>query len=140
EQSEVSVTLTISAFYAGFVGLLLLALSGLVVKNRLRARVSLGSGDDPQLERAVRAQANLAEYAPLTLLLMAILEVGGAAPWLLHGCGSIFLVSRVLHATGMANPGLPLQGRRAGIVGTWLVLLVLSLAAIVMAAGGIRSG
>ena len=133
-------TLTISAFYAGFVGLLLLALSGLVVKNRLRARVSLGSGDDPQLERAVRAQANLAEYAPLTLLLMAILEVGGAAPWLLHGCGSIFLVSRVLHATGMANPGLSLQGRRAGIVGTWLVLLVLSLAAIVMAASGIRSG
>jgi uncharacterized membrane protein YecN with MAPEG domain len=133
------VSITISAFYAGFVGLLLLALSGMVVKNRLRARVSLGSGDDPQLERAVRAQANLVEYAPMTLLLMAILELGGAAPWLLHGCGSIFLVSRVLHATGMANPALPLQGRRAGIVGTWVVLLVLSVAAIVMAVGGNRA-
>ena len=133
-------SLTITAFYAGFLGLLLLALSGQVVKNRLRARVSLGSGDDRQLERAVRAQANLAEYAPLTLLLMAILELGGAAPWLLHGCGSVFLVSRVLHATGMANPMLPLQGRRVGIAGTWLVLLVLSLAAIVMAIGGMRVG
>lgn len=133
-------TLAISAFYAGFVGLLLLALSSLVVKNRLRARVSLGSGDDRRLERAIRAQANLAEYAPMTLLLMAILELGGVSPWLLHGCGSVFVVSRVLHATGMANPKLPLNGRRLGIAGTWLVLLILSGAAIVLAVGGIRTG
>lgn len=127
--------LTVTALYAGLVGLLLLTLSWQVVRNRLRSRVSLGSGTDPDLERAIRAQANLAEYAPVTLVLMAVLESSAAAPGLLHVCGGVFLISRILHAIGMANPASPLNGRRLGIAGTWLVLLVLSLAALWMAIG-----
>jgi uncharacterized membrane protein YecN with MAPEG domain len=123
-------TVTATAFYAGIIGLLLLALSFLVIKNRARARVSLGSGQDPGLERAIRAQANLAEYAPVILILMLILEMASASPWLLHGCGGVLVVSRVLHAIGMTNPGSPLNGRRLGTAGTWLVLLVLSVATI----------
>ena len=125
-------TVTVTAFYAGIIGMLLLALSFLVVKNRARARVSLGSGGDPGLERAIRAQANLAEYAPVTLILMLILEMAGASSWLLHGCGGVLVVSRVLHAIGMTNPGSPLNGRRLGTAGTWLGLLVLSVAAVTM--------
>lgn len=122
---------SITTLYAGIIGLLLLALSYLVVRNRRRARVSLGSGEDPDLQRAIRAQANLAEYAPMALILMVVLETGGASAWLLHACGSVLVVSRVLHALGMTAPGIHLDGRRLGIAGTWLVLLVLSGAAVV---------
>ena len=124
----------VTAFYAGVVGLLLLSLSYLVVRNRLRARVSLGSGEDPALQRAIRAQANLAEYAPMVLILMVILETGGASAWLLHACGGGLVVSRILHALGITGAGLPVNGRKIGIAGTWLVLLVLSVAAIFTAA------
>ncbi len=124
---------SITAFYAGVIGLLLLALSYRVVSNRRRARVSLGSGDDPGLERAIRAQGNLIEYAPMALLLMALVETGGASPWLVHGCGGILVASRVLHAVGLMGQRSVSTGRKLGIAGTWLVLLVLSVVAIVSA-------
>jgi len=123
----------ITSFYAGDIGLLLLALSFQVVRNRRRAGVSLGAGDDRELERAIRAQGNLTEYAPMVLLLMALVEGGGASPWLLHGCGGLFVVSRVLHATGLAGKRSVSPGRKFGIAGTWIVLLVIALAAIASA-------
>jgi len=122
----------ITAFYAGVIGLLLLALSYNVVRNRIRAQVSLGTGEDRGLEKAVRAQGNLTEYAPLILLLMALVEAGGASPWLIHGCGGLLVVSRVLHATGITGRRSVSQGRKIGIAGTWLALLAISVAAIAL--------
>ncbi len=121
----------ITALYAGFTGLLLLALSYQVVRNRIRARVSLGAGEDKGLLRAMRVQANLAEYAPIVLILMLLLELQGASAWLLHGSGAAFVIARVAHALGMSTTGGVSRGRRLGIATTWLVLLVLSIAAIV---------
>lgn len=123
----------VTTFYAGFIGLLLLVLSYRVVSHRRRAGVSLGAGEDRDLERAIRAHGNLVEYAPITLLLMALVETSGASLWLLHGCGSVLVVSRVLHATGMAGNRSVSNGRKFGIAGTWLVLLVVSAAAIASA-------
>lgn len=124
----------ITAFYAGVIGLLLLALSYNVVRNRIRAQVSLGTGEDRGLEKAVRAQGNLTEYAPLILLLMALVEAGGSSPWLTHGCGGLLVVSRVLHATGIAGRRSVSPGRKIGIAGTWVVLLVMSVAAVALGA------
>jgi len=126
-------SVSITAFYAGVTGLLLLALSYQVVRNRQRARIGLGAGNDPELERAIRAQGNLAEYAPMVLLLMLLVEAAGGSAWLLHGCGSVFVVARILHARGLAASAGVSQGRKLGIVGTWVVLLVLSVAAILTA-------
>ncbi len=121
---------SITALYAGFTGLLLLALSYQVVRNRVRARVSMGAGEDKGLMRAIRVQANLAEYAPVVLILMLVLELQGASAWLLHGCGAVFIIGRIGHALGMSATGGVSKGRRLGIMATWLVLLVLSVAAI----------
>lgn len=124
-------TAPITTFYAGIIGLLLLTLSYHVVRNRWRAGVSLGAGEDRDLERAIRAHGNLIEYAPLILLLMALVEAGGASPWLIHGCGGLLVVSRVLHAAGLAGRRSVSPQRKWGVAGTWVVLLVISLAAIV---------
>ena len=45
----------ITTFYAGLLGLLALSLAWLVVTNRRRAQVGLGSGGDAALERAIRS-------------------------------------------------------------------------------------
>jgi len=123
-------TAPITTFYAGIIGLLLLTLSYHVVRNRWRAGVSLGAGEDRDLERAIPAHANLTEYAPIILLLMALVEAGGASPWLIHGCGGLLVVSRVLHAAGLAGRRSVSPQRKWGVAGTWVVLLVISLAAI----------
>lgn len=121
---------SITSLYAGLTGLLFLALSYLVVRNRIRAGVGLGAGKDAGLERAIRAHGNLAEYAPIVLLLMVIVESVGGSPWLLHIAGSLFILARVFHAIGISGRSGPSSGRKVGTATTWVVLLVLSLAAV----------
>ena len=62
----------VSAVFAAVLGLLLLVLSGLVSRFRLKYQKSMGVNDDRDFEAAVRAQANLVEYAPLGLVMLAI--------------------------------------------------------------------
>jgi hypothetical protein len=128
--------LSIVLFYAGLLALLLLVLSGQVVRLRLRHRVGLGAGSVPELERAIRAHANFCEYVPLALLLLAGLSLAGAAPgWALHALGLSLLIGRVLHAFGLARSAGASRARQAGTVLTWLVLLVAAVAAV---AAGLR--
>jgi uncharacterized membrane protein YecN with MAPEG domain len=60
--------------YAGLLALWLVVLSLRVIQARRAARVSLGDGGNRALQRAIRGQANFAEYVPIALLLLLILE------------------------------------------------------------------
>ena len=65
-------TSPITALYAAFAGLMLLALAALVVRARWRYRTPFGVGSEPGMERAVRVHANFIEYVPLALVLMLL--------------------------------------------------------------------
>jgi uncharacterized membrane protein YecN with MAPEG domain len=117
----------VSFLYAGLLGLLLLALSGHVVLARRRFRVRLGAGSEQGMEQAIRVQANFVEYVPFAVLLLVFAEITGLPTAAVHGAGALLVVSRVLHAAGLAqNPGRSF-GRFYGTAGTWLVILALSL-------------
>lgn len=64
--------LGITSVYAAAIALLLLALSWRVIEARRAGRVSLGDGGDRALLRRIRAQGNCAEYAPMGLILLAL--------------------------------------------------------------------
>jgi uncharacterized membrane protein YecN with MAPEG domain len=127
----------VTAIYAGLSGLMALILASLVVRARARYRTMLGTGTDPGMERAVRVHANFIEYVPLILLLMLLAELNGVARSLLHASGIILIVSRALHAYGLSTTSARSAGRFYGTVGTWLVLLGLSL--IVLATVAMRA-
>lgn len=127
----------IVALYAGLNGLIALTLAARVVRERGRAKVSLGTGGDPVLERAIRAHANFVEYVPLILLLLLILEIDKTKPWLLHALGVILTVGRVLHGWGLSTGAN--SGRSAGITLTWLALLVALVVAIVQGIGAVSA-
>ena len=116
----------ITALYAALAGLMVLVLAILVVRGRWRHRVSLGTGTEPAMERAVRVHANFIEYVPLALLLLLLAELNGAAAPLLHAAGVLLLASRVLHAYGLTRVSGRSFGRFYGTAGTWLTILVLS--------------
>jgi len=114
--------LPITSLYAGLLALLLFALSMQVIRQRWRARVSLGDGGDSQLGRAIRAQGNFAEYVPMAVILLALSELASAPDVALHGLGGALLAARVMHAIGLI--------RRVSILrrlGTGITFLVLAL-------------
>ena len=116
----------VTALYAGLCGLLLLMLSVRVSQRRLVTKVGIGTGGDEELERRVRAHANLVENAPLALLLLFLIEQSGAASAYVHAVGALFVVARVLHAQGLSASAQRSASRFYGSLITLLVLLGLS--------------
>jgi len=129
--------LTITMFYAGLLVLLYLALSLQVIRLRRTLQVGLGSGGNEVLDRAVRAHANFAEYVPLGLLLLALIEIGTAAPgWLVHLLGLTLLVGRLMHGLiGLNRSSGYSAGRFWGTCLTWLVFAAGAVIVIVTAIG-----
>ncbi|TJY59323.1 hypothetical protein E4T66_13060 [Sinimarinibacterium sp. CAU 1509] len=117
--------MSITPLYAGLLAILFLVLSIRVIQ--MRTNVSLGDGGDPNLLRRIRGHANFAEYVPLILLMMAMLEYGGMRGWLLHVIGATLLVARVLHGIALSFTTKWKFGRFYGTLLTFIVLLLSAL-------------
>ena len=118
------VELQISLLYAGILALLYFVLSVLVIRLRWRDRVGIGTADSQDLQVATRVHANFAEYVPLLLLMLVLMELSGASAMLLHGLGSLLFIARVGHAIGLNKSVGPSWPRTVGVLGTFSVLLV----------------
>ncbi|MCR6685074.1 MAPEG family protein [Pseudoxanthomonas sp.] len=106
--------------------LLYLLLSLRVVLRRKSSRIGIGTGGDTALALRVRVHANFAEYVPLALLLLALLELSGTVAWFVWACGLILLLARVLHAIGLGGSAGYSAGRFGGAVLTFAVLLAMA--------------
>ena len=116
----------VTALYAGLLAFWFLFLSLRVVLKRRSARVGIGSGEDRELARRVRVHGNAAEYLPLALILMLLLELNTALGWLLHIAGIALVAGRVAHFLGLGRSAGTSWGRVTGTALTWGVLLVLA--------------
>ena len=117
----------ITGLYVGLAALLVVALSIRVVLRRISARISLGDGDDKELRKRIRAQANCIEYLPLALLLLLMLELNQTQPLVLHGCGIALIAARVVHGFGLSRTGGLSTERLAGTAVTWLLMVAMAL-------------
>ena len=66
-----------AALWGGLLILLLITLSGLVVRQRQRLRIGYGDGEAPELMAASRAFGNAAEYAPAGMAALALMAMVG---------------------------------------------------------------
>ena len=86
----------ITPFYAALLALIFVGLSFRTLLLHRKLRIPIGSGDDPVLARAIRAQADFAEYVPLALLLIIFVEGRTDASMLVHGlCIALTLAPRI---------------------------------------------
>jgi uncharacterized membrane protein YecN with MAPEG domain len=115
--------LFVTPLYAGLLALWFLLLSLRVVLHRRRAKVSLGDGGDTLLARAIRGHANFAEYVPLALLMMAMLELVRTSIYVLHVLGILLLVGRLLHGYAFSFTAHFRFGRTAGTALTIAVIV-----------------
>ena len=116
-------------FYAAIFALIYIGLSVRVIALRNAKRVSLGSGGDPALERAIRIHANFIEYVPLALILLIAIEMQHGLRYVLHVLCLLLLIGRICHffALSRENTANPLRG-----VGVALTMAVLAVAAIIL--------
>jgi uncharacterized membrane protein YecN with MAPEG domain len=120
-----------TAFYAALLALLYLGLSGWVMASRVSGNVLFGDGGDEAMLKRVRSHANFAEYVPIALIVIALLEAGGAVQGLVRGLLIALLAGRILHPVGMfAAPNSPRQFacRGGGILLTMAALAVAAIA------------
>lgn len=129
----------VTALYAGLLTPLFVLLSIRVIRQRRAARVGIGHGDDAALLRRMRVHANFAEYVPLALLLMGLLESMGASRYLLHGLGIALVIGRVVHAYGVSQARENLTLRVAGMTLTFAVLTVAAVSCLLKAFFGLVS-
>jgi uncharacterized membrane protein YecN with MAPEG domain len=116
--------MVVTPLYAALLGLWLLVLSVRVIDARRVARVSLGSGGNTKLERAIRGQANFVEYVPVALIMLLVLELARFSIYLLHLLGVTLLIARLLHGYAFAFSAHFRFGRVAGAALTFIVLAV----------------
>lgn len=92
---------TITACLAAAYAILMVLLSVQTSLRRATLRVAKGDGDDEVLRRRIRAHGNFSEYAALALIVLALVELSGAARINVCALAAAFLLARLLHAAGM---------------------------------------
>ena len=111
------------SLYAALLTLLFVALSIRVIRLRRRLQVALGDSGNEPLLRAISVHSNFAEYVPLGLVLLYLVEGQGAHPILLHGLGVCLLIGRLSHAFGVSRANEDYRFRVVGMALTFTTLI-----------------
>lgn len=99
---------------ASVLGIVFVILSAMVSRERGRSRVGLGAGAEtsvalgaeheaPRLLIAMRRQGNFAEYVPISLLLLLLLELNGAPQWRLLVLAAVLVLARLMFTFGLGR-------------------------------------
>ena len=117
--------LLITSVIAAALTIIFIKLSFAVIGLRRKNKVGLGSGGIDDLERAIRAQGNFAEYVPFGIILIACLELNGAPWWLVALPGITLIIGRLIHAVGINQPPPDFSKRVLGMKFTFYTLITL---------------
>lgn len=120
-------TLPITALTAAICAIMLIATAIATVRARFRAKAAFGYADDQGLISASRSHGNLAEHAPLFVIMVGLLEMANASHWPLTALAVLFLAARAAHIIGLHQPhgpGKPPALRAVGVTGTWIAYAI----------------
>ena len=120
----------ITALYAGLLAIYGIWLGSRAGLMRGKVGVSILHGDNMELAEKMRRHGNFAEYVPIALILIGVLELNGGSAMFLHGLGAALVVARVAHAKGLYHDNMSHPLRTVGAAGTALITVVAGIAAI----------
>lgn len=87
----------------------------------------MGDGGHTGLTKAIRAHSNFAEYTPMCLLLIYLLETVAGAVLMVHAYGVLLIFGRCVHAFGVSQIDENYSFRVTGMACTFVVLIGCSL-------------
>ena len=124
----------ISTLLTSIIAIWLLILSARVIALRgvsFLKFFSFNNFGEEALQRAVRAQGNLIEYAPIFLILLFIAEYNGAHSHMLYMTATLFIIARLMHGVAFGFMKYSPFLRVGGTLLTFLCILILSISNIV---------
>ena len=123
--------LYVTAVFSGVLTLMFIKRAFHVIELRKVNKLSLGDGGVDELMRSIRAHGNFSEYVPIGLIMMATLELNGAAWSWVAFLGGFLILGCHFHAKGMLGGDAAFEKRVIGMKFTLLGLALLALANIV---------
>ena len=123
---------SVTSAYLGILALLYIVLGLQVSRLRRGNKVLFGDGGNIKLRSAIRAHANFAEYVPIIVLMVAVLEMSGTPALRVHLLMGALLLARLLHPLGMYVGPRTLQFQICRVGGILLTLLVMLGAALLL--------
>lgn len=117
---------TITALYGAILAIVIVALGINVTVHRVKLRVSLGDGGNPQMLRMIRLHGNAVEYLPLAIALMLAYELNGGWHSALHIVGVALVAGRLIQTAAMWSTDVAGPGRGTGQTLTWLSIAALA--------------
>jgi len=113
----------ITAAYSALVALIFVVLSMRTLLLRRKLGIGVGVGDNSRLIKAARAHSNFAEYAPICLILIYLLETVAGGQLLVHMYGAILILGRTIHAYGIGQVEENYKFRVVGMACTFIVII-----------------
>lgn len=120
---DLSSLLSVTPLYIAILGLLFIPFTLRAGLYRVQSNILIGTGDDPEMLRRSRGQANFIETVPMALFLLIAMELLGAAAVWLHALGGLLVFGRIAHYLGLTELGPGLL-RPVGMMATLLTVLV----------------
>ncbi|MGQ3891969.1 MAPEG family protein [Legionella sp. CNM-4043-24] len=116
----------VTSICSSLLALAYIYLSVKVVSLRHRHRVSIGDKGHHDLNLAIRAHGNFAEYVPITLILLLCAEANSVNVILLSVLALIFMLGRLSHAYTFLADRKDFLFRVIGMMLTFTAITVLS--------------
>lgn len=114
----------ITSLFTAVLALIFFAHSLRVILARGTTKTNLGDGGNDVMFRRIRIHGNFAEYAPILIIILGLLEYAGANQSLLITYALIVVLGRLLHAYGLWSAETPGWARILGMQLTlWPLLL-----------------
>jgi uncharacterized membrane protein YecN with MAPEG domain len=123
---QLATLLSVTPIYIAVLGLLFLPITLRAALYRIKNKIIIGTGEDPEMLRRIRGQANFIETVPMALFLLLVMELLGATDMWLHALGLALVFGRISHYLGLTKLG-PFQLRPIGMVATLATILISSL-------------
>jgi len=125
--------LPITLATASVLGILYALLSVAVSGERGRSKIGLGTGAEtssalgkeheaPRLLIAVRRHGHFAEYVPISLILMTLLELANTSRDVLIGLSATLIVARLMITAGMGRPAPNLLRAGGNVIQVLMIL------------------
>lgn len=112
----------ITPVYAALLGLLFVYLSARTILLRRKLKIAVGDAGNRDMLRAMRVHANFAEYTPLALLLIFMLELQNGYGLLVHALSVVLISGRIFHANGVSQSNENFRYRVFGMMLTFTSL------------------